>query len=102
MSKHQSKAAGTRSEQHPQEAATPQAAVKLAQPTTRLRVKVLLHEAEEGGYWAQVPALPGCVTEGQTMEELRANLRDAIQAILLSTSGAFQPTAGGHEEEFAL
>lgn len=37
-----------------------------------------MHQAEEGGYWAEVPALPGCGTEAYTYEELIANLKDAI------------------------
>ena len=41
-----------------------------------------MHEAEEGGYWAEVPAIPGCVTQGETMEELEANLREAIEGCL--------------------
>ncbi len=40
--------------------------------------KAIVHQAEEGGYWAEVPALPGCVTEGDTWLELLANLKDAI------------------------
>jgi len=40
--------------------------------------KVLVHKAEEGGYWAEVPSLPGCVSEGETMDELRANIKEAI------------------------
>lgn len=43
-----------------------------------MNVKVVVHDAEEGRYWAEVPALPGCVTEGDTFEELLANLHDAI------------------------
>ena len=39
----------------------------------------IVHEAEEGGYWAEIPALPGCMTEAETMDELKANLLDAIQ-----------------------
>ena len=38
-----------------------------------MRVKVVVHEAEEGGFWAEVPALPGCVSQGETMDELLAN-----------------------------
>lgn len=37
-----------------------------------------VHPAEEGGYWAEVPALPGCVTEGDTLDEVVANLNEAI------------------------
>ena len=42
-----------------------------------MRIKVVVHEAEEGGYWAEVPAIPGCVTQGETMEELMANVHEA-------------------------
>ena len=42
----------------------------------------IVHPAEEGGYWAEVPALPGCLTQGQTLDELRENLDDAIQGWL--------------------
>ena len=47
-----------------------------------MNVKIVVHEAEEGGYWAEVPALPGCVSQGETMDELLANMREAIQAWL--------------------
>jgi predicted RNase H-like HicB family nuclease len=43
-----------------------------------MTLKAIIHEAEEGGYWAELPALPGCVTQGDTVEELTANLREAI------------------------
>jgi predicted RNase H-like HicB family nuclease len=47
-----------------------------------MRIKAIIHPAEEGGYWAEVPALPGCITEGETMEEVLANLKDAIEGWL--------------------
>ena len=47
-----------------------------------MQVKVVVHEAEDGGFWAEVPALPGCVSQGETMDELLANVREAIQAWL--------------------
>jgi predicted RNase H-like HicB family nuclease len=47
-----------------------------------LKLKVVVHEAEEGGFWAEVPAIPGCATEGDTMDELMANLREAIEGCL--------------------
>ncbi|WP_250123809.1 type II toxin-antitoxin system HicB family antitoxin [Chroococcidiopsis sp. CCMEE 29] len=47
-----------------------------------MKVKAIVHPAEEGGYWAEVPALPGCITEGDTWEELMANLKDAIEGWL--------------------
>jgi len=47
-----------------------------------VKIEVIVHEAEEGGYWAEVPAIPGCATQGKTMEELRANAREAIEGCL--------------------
>jgi predicted RNase H-like HicB family nuclease len=47
-----------------------------------MKIQAIIHEAEEGGYWAEVPSLPGCVTEGDTMEELETNLREAIELYL--------------------
>lgn len=47
-----------------------------------MKFKAIIHEAEEGGYWAEVPALPGCMTQGETRNELEANLREAIEAWL--------------------
>jgi predicted RNase H-like HicB family nuclease len=47
-----------------------------------MKVKAIVHEAEEGGFWAEVPALPGCVTQGDTLEEVTSNLREAIEGWL--------------------
>ncbi len=47
-----------------------------------MKVKVVIHEAEEGGYWAEVPAIPGCATQGETFEELLKNLHEAIEGCL--------------------
>ncbi len=44
--------------------------------------RAVIHDAEEGGYWAEVPALPGCVTQGETLAELHDNLREAIRGCL--------------------
>jgi predicted RNase H-like HicB family nuclease len=41
-----------------------------------------VHEAEEGGYWAEVPAIPGCATQGETFEELLTNLYEAVEGCL--------------------
>lgn len=43
-----------------------------------MKIKAIIHEAEEGGFWAEVPALPGCSTQGETVEELTDNLKEAI------------------------
>ena len=48
-----------------------------------MRIKVVVQEAEKGGYWAEVPAIPGCATQGETLEELMANVREAIAGCLL-------------------
>jgi predicted RNase H-like HicB family nuclease len=47
-----------------------------------MKLKVIIHEAEEGGYWAEVPAIPGCMTQGETMQELIENLYDAVEGCL--------------------
>ena len=47
-----------------------------------MKIKVVVHEAEEGGYWAEVPALPGCVSEGDTFDETIANIREAAEGWL--------------------
>ena len=47
-----------------------------------MKIKAIIHEAEEGGYWAEVPALPGCVTQGETWEEVMENLQEAIEGWL--------------------
>jgi len=47
-----------------------------------MKIKVVVHEAEEGGYWAEVPAIPGCATQGDTFEELLQNLYEAIEGCL--------------------
>ena len=47
-----------------------------------MKLQAIIHPAEEGGYWAEVPVLPGCATQGETMDELLANLRDAIEGCL--------------------
>jgi predicted RNase H-like HicB family nuclease len=47
-----------------------------------MRIKVVVHEAEEGGYWAEVPAIPGGATQGETFEELLHNLYEAVEGCL--------------------
>ncbi len=47
-----------------------------------MKIKVVVHEAEEWGFWAEVPSIPGCATQGETLEELMANLHEAIEACL--------------------
>jgi predicted RNase H-like HicB family nuclease len=44
-----------------------------------MKLKVIVHEVEKGGYQAEVPAIPGCATQGDTFEELVENLYDVIK-----------------------
>jgi len=59
--------------------ATPQTIQKENQA---MKIQVVIHEAEEGGYWAEVPAIPGCATQGDTFEELLQNLYEAVEGCL--------------------
>jgi hypothetical protein len=47
-----------------------------------MTLKAIIHEAEEGGFWAEVPALPGCFTQAESLKELEANLHEAIEGWL--------------------
>jgi predicted RNase H-like HicB family nuclease len=47
-----------------------------------MKVKAVIHEAEEGGFWAEVPAIPGCATQGETFQELLTNLYEAVEGCL--------------------
>ena len=47
-----------------------------------MKLKVIVREAEEGGYWAEIPAIPGCVTQGETFDELLGNIYEAVEGCL--------------------
>lgn len=47
-----------------------------------MKFRVVVHQAEEGGFWAEIPALAGCVSEGETFEEALANIREAAEGWL--------------------
>ena len=47
-----------------------------------MKLKVVVHDAEEGGFWAELPSIPGCATQGETFEELLQNLYEAVEACL--------------------
>ena len=54
-----------------------------------MKLKVVIHEAEEGGYWAEAPSIPGCATQGESFEELLLNLYEAVEGCLsVAVSGA--------------
>lgn len=67
-----------------------------------MKIKVVIHEAEEGGYWAEVPALPGCATQGETIDELTQNLREAIEGCLSAEVDASESAQDGKVLEIAL
>ena len=58
-------------------------------------MKIVVHEAEEGGYWGEVPALPGCASQGETLEDLLHNLQEAIEGCL--SIDVAEPEPGGTE-----
>jgi len=54
-----------------------------------MKLKVIIHTAAEGGYWAEVPAIAGCATQGETFKELLQNLYEAVEACLSVEFEAF-------------
>ncbi len=59
-----------------------------------MTLKAIIHEAEEGGFWAEVPALPGCATQGESLDEVKANLREAIDLWLSVDDAKLESQAG--------
>lgn len=55
-----------------------------------MKLKVIIHKAEEGGYWAQVPAIEGCATQGETFDELLENIYEAVEACLSVPLGQYE------------
>jgi len=53
-----------------------------AASTSFTTIHAIVHKSEEGGFWAESPSIPGCATQRETMEELRLNLREAIEGCL--------------------
>ena len=65
-------------------------------------LKAIIHEAEEGGYWAEVPALPGCATQGETLEEVTRNLHEAADGWLSVEMPAISGVRNDRVIELAL
>jgi predicted RNase H-like HicB family nuclease len=55
-----------------------------------MKLKVVVHKAEEGGFWGEVPAIAGCFTQGETWEELLHNLYEVIEGCLSADSNDIQ------------
>ena len=67
-----------------------------------MKIKVVVHDAEEGGFWAEVPAIPGCATQGETFEELLRNLYEAVEGCLSVDISQVQVTADDRVLEIAV
>jgi predicted RNase H-like HicB family nuclease len=67
-----------------------------------MKLKIIVHEAEEGGYWAEVPSIPGCATQGETFEELLQNLYEAVEGCLSVDVSPAQVTVGDRILEIAV
>jgi len=67
-----------------------------------MRLKVIVHEAEEGGYWAEVPAIAGCATQGETFEELLGNLYEAVEGCLSVDLAPVHALPDAHVIEIAV
>jgi predicted RNase H-like HicB family nuclease len=67
-----------------------------------MKIKAIIHPAEEGGYWAEVPALPGCITEGDSMDEVINNIQDAIQGWLEVANESKKPDSISKVIEIAV
>ena len=65
-----------------------------------VKIKIVVHEAEEGGFWAEVPAIRGCATQGDSMEDLMQNLHEAIEGYL--SVEVAPPEPGGAERMLEL
>ena len=67
-----------------------------------MKLKVILEPSDEGGYTLHVPSLPGCISEGETVEEALANIREAIELYLEPTDDDSIVEEGGLVRELVL
>ena len=75
---------------------------KTVEKEVYVKIRVLLHPAEEGGYWVEVPALPGCVSEGDTFDEALANIREAAEGWLAVADDSVEEDADAQLAEIDL
>jgi len=61
-----------------------------------VKVKAIIYQAEEGGYWAKVPSLPGLYTQGESLAEIESNLREAIELYVSDVSAVAEDAAGAN------
>ena len=62
----------------------------------------MVHQAEEGGFWVEVPALKGCVSEGETLEEALENIKEAAEGWLEVATGKLELEEDCQLEEIEL
>jgi predicted RNase H-like HicB family nuclease len=67
-----------------------------------MKLKAVIHKAEEGGYWAEIPAIPGCVTQGEDFKELLSNIYEAVEACLSVDIDEYSVEAGDTILEIAV
>ena len=67
-----------------------------------MKLKVIVHKAEEGGFWAEVPAIPGCATQGETFEELLKNIYEAVEGSLAVDVSQYQADPDAHVLDIAV
>lgn len=67
-----------------------------------MKLKVVLHPAEEGGFWIKVPALPGCISEGETLEDALTNIREAAAGWLIVAAARAATEAYAHVLEIEV
>lgn len=67
-----------------------------------MKLQIVLEPGDEGGYTVYVPALPGCISEGDTIEEAMANIREAVELYLEPVEDDWVLEEGTLVEELAL
>jgi predicted RNase H-like HicB family nuclease len=67
-----------------------------------MKLKVIIHTAEEGGFWAEVPSIPGCATQGDTFEELLQNIYEAVEGCLSINEADLQLDSDAQIVEIAV
>lgn len=58
-----------------------------------MKLTIVVHDAVEGGYWAEVPAIPGCLSQGELLDDMLENIREAIE-VCLSVNASEIPISG--------
>jgi predicted RNase H-like HicB family nuclease len=70
-----------------------------------MKIKAVIHsvpDSEGGGYWAEVPALPGCMTQGETYDEVMHNLQEAVEGWLTTDAQSEMGEPGARIVEIAV